>query len=143
MRETKGSIRVVSVSVDRSGEWSSLEKEINDLLPLFFSEESWLVVSSFDTPEYLATVKAREREYLDGWRTRRSLSVEVRIWAVCDEIDGTLPLSAGRSFVEGTRSFASSAALSDMLRRAVKNAVNGLPDVKPSGAEFSFDGGLN
>ena len=143
MKEIKGSVRIISVSVERSGEWSSLEKEINDLLPLLFSEESYLVVSPSCLSDYSATVKAREREYPDEWQMSRSLSVEIRLWAA-GETDGIepLPLSAGRSIAHGTQSLASSGVLSDMLRKAVKNAVNGLPHTEdppadaPSGREL-------
>ena len=141
MKESKGSVRIISVSVDRSGEWnserSSLEKEIGDLLPLLFSEESYLVVSPSTPVDYLAAVNVREREYQDGWQTRRSLSVELRLWAAgeTDEIE-PLPLSAGRSIVQGRKSLASSSVLSGMLRKAVKSAINGLKDSEtPPGEE--------
>ena len=129
-KEAKGSVRIISVSVERSGEQNSLEKEISDMLPLLFSEESYLVVSSSAASDYLAAVKVREREYPDGWQMLRSLSVELRLWAnvETDETGDSEPplLSAGRSIVQGTKSLASSVVLSDMLRKAVKNALNGL-----------------
>ena len=122
---SRGTIRITSVSADKSGEWGSLEKEINDLLPLLFREESYLVVSSSASADYSVEVKVREREFTDGWRTKRSLSVELRLWAAGDT--GTLPLSAGRAIIQGKQSLASSKTLSSMLRTAVKNAVKGLP----------------
>lgn len=125
VEEARGTIRIISVSVDKSGDWGSLENEIAGLLPLFFSEESYRVVSSPARADYCAEVKVREREYPDGWRTRRSLSAEVRFWS--DEETSGLPLSAGRVLLQGNRSLASSKTLSGMLRKAVKNAVRGLP----------------
>ena len=118
----RGSVRIASVSAERTGEWSSLEKEISGLLPLLFSEESYRVVSG--NADYSAEVHVREREYADGWRTKRSLSVEIRLWA--GDASGPLPLSAGRSVRQGKQSFASSKTLSAMLRAAVKNAVAGV-----------------
>ena len=123
IERVRGSVRIVSVSAERSGEWGSLEKETRDLLPLLFSEESYRVVSG--NADYSAEVNVREREYADGWRTKRSLSVEVRLWA--GEGSEPLPLSAGRSLIQGKQSLASSKTLSDMLRKAVKNVVAGLP----------------
>lgn len=123
--QPKGAVRIISVSVDKSGEWGSLEKEISAMLPLLFLEESYLVVPSREAADFSAEVTVREREYLSGWRTRRSLSVELRLWDTGNE--GPLPLSAGRALYQGKRSLASSQTLSDMLRKAVKNAIGGLP----------------
>ena len=126
--ETKGSIKIISVLVERPGEWGSMEKEIRMLLPLLFFEEAYLVVSPDEEADYSADVTIREREYLSGWQTRRSLSAEVRIWE--GETSGPLPLSAGRSLIQGKQSFASSKTLSSMLTQAVKNAGNGLPVIR-------------
>ena len=122
----RGTVRISSVSAEKSGEWGSLEKEITDLLPLLFSEESYLVVSPGERADFTAKVEVREREYLSGWQTKRSLSVELRLWAA--GADGPLPLSAGRALVQGRQSLASSQTLDNMLRKAVKNAVRGLPE---------------
>ena len=124
--KARESVRIVSVSAERSGEWGALENEIIDLLPLLFFEQGYRVVSPSAQADYSAEVKVREREYADGWKTRRSLSAEVRIWA--EERYGAepLPSSAGRALIHGKQSFASSKTLSAMLRKAVKNAVQGL-----------------
>ena len=123
-----GSVRIISVSAERSGEWGALEKEARDLLPLLFSEESYRVVSHSAGADYSADIKLREREYADGWRTKRSLSVEVRLWK--GDVIEPLPLSAGRSLIQGKQSLASSRTLSYMLRKAVRNAIRGLPEFK-------------
>ena len=130
--EPRGTIRIISVSAEKPGEWGSLEKEMRDLLPLLFSEEAYRVVSPPVQADYSAEVKVREREYTDGWQTKRSLSAEVRLWAGKDSADG-LPLSAGRALNQGKQSFASSKTLSSMLRKAVKNAVRGLPQTQNAG----------
>ena len=127
METVKGSIRIVSVSAEKSGEWGLLEKEVNDLLPLLFFEEGYVLVSHDGQADIFAEVTVREREYIDGWKTRRSLSAEVRIWDAGDFSGQPLPLSAGRALSGGKQSFASSKTLSAMLRKAIKNAVNGLP----------------
>ena len=137
---SRGTIRIISVSAEKSGEWGTLEKEISDLLPLLFSEEAYLVVSPSAQADYSAEVKVREREYPNGWQTRRSLSAEVRLWAGDGFAGQPLPLSAGRALNQGKQSFASSKTLSAMLRKAVKNAVRSLPQkgrnaVSPQGDE--------
>jgi hypothetical protein len=122
----RGTIRINSVSVEKQGDMGSLEGEINDLLPLLFSEEHFLVVSSSAKADYSAEVKLREREYPDGWQTKRSLSAEVRLWEA--EADNSVfPLSTGRTLVTGQQSFSSSKALSAVLRKTVKKAVLELP----------------
>jgi len=120
-----GTVKLVSVSAEKSGEWGSLEKEISGLLPLLFLEESYLMVSPGEKADFKAEVRVREREYSSGWQTKRSLSVELRLWAA--DTDGPLPLSAGRALADGRQSLASSQTLGNMLRKAVKNAVSGLP----------------
>ena len=124
----KGSVAIVSVSAERPGDWGALEEEARDLLPLLFSEKSYRVVSDLEGADYAADVKLREREYADGWRTKRSLSVEVRVWK--RGALEPLPLSAGRSTIQGKQSLAASRTLNKMLRKAVRNAIRGLPGVK-------------
>ena len=125
--ETVGTVRIISVHAEKPGEWGLLEKEVGDLLPLLFFEKGYIAVSPDEEAALLAEVTVREREYIDGWKTRRSLSAEVRLWAREEFADQPLPLSAGRALSNGKQSFASSKTLSAMLRKAVKNAVNGLP----------------
>jgi len=125
--KARGIIRIISVSVEKPGEWGLLEKEINDLLPLLFFEKHYITVSADEKADYLVEAAVREREYPDGWKTRRSLSAEVRIWVSDDVSEQPLPLSAGRALSNGKQSLASSRTLSAMLRKAVKNAVSGLP----------------
>ena len=127
-QNAKATVRIQSVSAERSGEWGSLEKEAIDLLPLLFSEESYMVVQQSAEADYSAEVKLREREYTDGWRTKRSLSAEVRLWERNNT--GPLPVSAGRSLIQGKQSLASSKTLTAILRKAVGNAVRGLPGDK-------------
>ena len=117
-------IKISSVSADKSGDWNSLEKEIADLLPLLFREESYRVVPASEDADYRAEVKAREREYPVGWRTKRSLSVEVRLWRGNES--GPLPFSAGRAMIQGKQSLASSKTTSAMLRTAIRKACRGL-----------------
>ena len=124
--KAKGTIRIISVSAEKSGEWGTLEREVKELLPLFFSEKAYVTVSPAGEADYTAEVRVREREYPKGWKTKHSLSVEVRLWAGEDE-GKPLPLTAGRAQNLGKKSFSSTKTLSTMLRRAVRNAVRKLP----------------
>jgi len=128
----EGTIHILSVSAEKSGEWGILEREICDLMPLLFSEEAYLVVSPSTPADYSAEVKIRERDYTDRWQTKHSLSAEVRIWKEGKDfsVDEPLPLSAGRALLNGRQSFASSKTVSSLLRKAVRNAVHGLPSLK-------------
>jgi hypothetical protein len=134
--KARGSIRIVSVSAEKPGDWTSLEKEINTVLPLLFSKEALIVVSRENEADYSADVTVREREYINGWQTKRSLSAEVRIWD--GDNSEPLPLAAGRYLIQGKQSIASSKTLVFMLKKAVKNATKGLPkknNLDPSGAK--------
>jgi hypothetical protein len=122
----RGTIRINSVSVEKPGDWGSLEGEIRDLLPLLFSEENFLVVASSAKADYSVEVKLREREYPDRWQTKRPLSAEVRLWKAETEAS-VFPLSAGRTLVTGRQSFSSSKTLSATLRKAMKKAVQDIP----------------
>ena len=123
--KAKGTIRIASVSAEKTGEWGSIQREISALLPLLFMEESYLAVSENEEADYLAELNVREREYYSGWKTKRSLSVELRLWAPGG--NSLLPISAGVALNNGNGSLASSQMLTVMLRRAVKNALSGLP----------------
>ena len=122
----RGTVKIVSVSAEKSGEWGSLEREVTELLPLYFSEKRYVAVPYGSKADYAAEVRVREREYLKGWKTRRYLSVEVRLWAGDDE-GKPLPLSAGRTLNHGQKTFASTRTLSTMLRRSVRYAIWKLP----------------
>jgi hypothetical protein len=119
-----GTVAVRAVGIDRSGGWDSLEKEFAALAPLGFWEQGYLAVSEGREADYVAEIQAREREYSSGWRTRRSLAVEVRIWAAGEK---GLPLAAGRVVAVGDRSFSSSHTIGRMLFRAIDRAVKKIP----------------
>ena len=127
-RKIKGTIHIASVSADRYGEWGSLEKELKVLAPLFFLEYKYHAVSPSVPADFTAELTVREREYPRGWQTRRSLSAEVRIWK--GDADGPLPVSAGRALITGKQSLASSKTLNRLFRKALKNAVRGIPSMK-------------
>ena len=118
-----GTIKLAGVSVDRSGGWDSLEKEVAALAPIYFWKQGFRFVDSSVPAAYAAHISLREREYAVGWRSRRSLALEVRIWnsggGSAEELSGRLPLAAGRVVVIGNRSFSSSGTTGKMLSRAI------------------------
>jgi hypothetical protein len=135
-------VHLVSVSVDRTGGWASVEKEIRGLAPLLFFDQGCRLVSSGEDTDFYADIRAREREYAAGWQTKRSLAVEVRLWPAgagepgpqelavrpADEPadEPALPLTAGRVTALGNRSFSSSETTGRMLALAIKKAVKPL-----------------
>jgi hypothetical protein len=126
----KPSLYLLPVFVDRTGAWTSVEKEIADLAPLLLWEQG-LRLSGIDTADYLAEISAREREYVSGWKTKRSLAVEVRIWKNNHDIEEAfryngLPLAAGRVTARGEEGFSSSETTGRMLKLALKKAVSAL-----------------
>lgn len=131
-REILGTLCLAAVSVDRTGGWASVEKEIRGLAPLLFGERGYRVISAGEGADYAADIRVREREYASGWQTKRSLAVEVRLWpaGVLNPLDGenaaTLPLAAGRVTSLGTRSFSSSETTGRMLALAIKKALKPL-----------------
>lgn len=132
--EILGAVYLSEVSVDRIGGWASIEKEIRGLAPLLFWERGYRMVASGAEADYTADIRVREREYVSGWQTKRSLAVEVRLWPAGDssldfqngEIGGPLPLTAGRVTSLGNRSFSSSETTGRMLALAVKKALSPL-----------------
>ena len=122
-------VSVLNIQVDRAGGWDSVEKEITALAPLYFWNNGCRVVTGNETPLYAAEIQAREREFSQGWRTRRSLAIEVCISpyeGALNVPDGKLPLAAGRVIAVGERSFSSSDTTGRMLSKAIAKAVKKL-----------------
>lgn len=124
-----GTMKMGLVSADKPGGWLSVEKEIADMAPLVFLEKGYLFQWQDEGADFIVDIQAREREYLRGWRTRRSLSVEVRIWdgPHPDEASsGAAPLAAGQAIASGNASLASSKTISRLLNLAADRAVEAL-----------------
>jgi hypothetical protein len=124
---------ILPVQVDRSGGWDSVEKETAALAPLYFWDSGCRVVAAEEEPSYAAHVLVREREFNVGWRTKKSLAVEVRIWDYDDAPKNGEPFSArklpaavGRIIETGDKSFSSSITTGDLLSKAIKKAVKEL-----------------
>jgi len=126
-------LMILPVQVDRSGGWDSVEKEASALAPLYFWESGCRVVAAGEAPSYAAQVQVREREFNVGWRTKKSLAIEVRIWESEDApkngeavIAHKLPAAVGRIIETGDKSFSSSRTTDRILSKAIKKAVKEL-----------------
>jgi hypothetical protein len=126
-------LTILSVNVDRSGGWDSIEKETAATAPLYFWDSGCRVVPAEEAPSYAAQIYIREREFSVGWKTKKSLVVEVHIWDFenapkeGDSItDYRLPAAVGRIIVTGGKSFISSKTANRLLPKVIKKAVGKL-----------------
>jgi hypothetical protein len=129
---TWGTVRLLGISVDRSGGWDSVEKEVAALAPLYFWEQGYRLAGGGEAADFAADIQIREREYSRGWKTSRSLAVEVRMWS-CEEGENVetdftqrLPLAAGRLVSTGDMSFSSSKTTGRMVSGAIRKTVRRL-----------------
>ena len=123
--EAMQTIKLAGVSVDRLGGWDSLEREVAAMAPLYFWNQGYRLAEQ--DADYTAYISLREREFAVGWHTRRSLAVEVRIWAGAErpveELSGKLPIAVGRVVATGDKSFSSSTTTGKMLSLAISKAA--------------------
>jgi len=126
-------LTILSVQVDRSGGWDSIEKETAALAPLYFWDRGCRVVDAEKTPSYAAQIQIRERDFNLGWKTKKSLAVEVHIWEYEDApkngesvLEYKLPAAVGRIIATGDKSFSSSRTTGRLLSKAIKKAAKKL-----------------
>ncbi|MDR1419985.1 MAG: hypothetical protein LBI86_06400 [Treponema sp.] len=120
------SIWIAEVSVDLTGVWTAVENEITGLAPLVFWEQGFAAVRAGEAADYEADIWLREREFISGWKTRRSLAAEVRIWKAGERGGKNIPLAAGRVTTAGDESFSSSKTAGRMLAIAAGKAAAAL-----------------
>jgi hypothetical protein len=147
LEKTGTTLTLITVKADRGGGWDSIENEAAALAPLYFWDRGYRVIAVENdpvngtpnsTPSYAATIQLREREFNRSWRTKRSLAVEVRIWAYEDIFNNgkpengpglyeqKLPAAVGRVIVMGEKSFSSSNTTGRLLSKAIKKAARQL-----------------
>ncbi|AEF82324.1 hypothetical protein [Leadbettera azotonutricia] len=125
-----GTIWIASVWADKAGGWISIEKEAAGLLPLIFMDEGYLCLAEQDGADFIAEATVREREYIQGWKTKASISVDVKLWQKTNSRALTAaPAAAGRVTVQGNASLVSSKTLNRMLKKAVKKAIHALEKI--------------
>ncbi len=119
------SICVGEVLVDRANGWTSIEREIRDMVPLLFSEYQYSFVLDNAGADYVIDVQAVEREYMSGWRSERSIAVEIRVYknSGIEDYRNAVPLIVGKTTSSGNASLASSQDLHRLLNAGVKRIV--------------------
>ncbi|MDR0402615.1 MAG: hypothetical protein LBH35_03395 [Treponema sp.] len=117
----KGTMAAGTIGVDSVTGWDSLEREIAGLLPLLLLENGYAAPDTENGADFTAEVSVIEREYMEGWKIKKSLSVEVRI----RDAGGAL-LAAGRAMLSGNKSLASSTVTNRLLRSALSQALSAL-----------------
>jgi hypothetical protein len=116
-------VYLAAVSVDKSGNRVSVEREAAGLAPLLFLECGLEAVEEGEKADYTADIHLREREYTSGWKTRRSLLCEVRFRKAGGAGERRAPAATGRVTFLGEKSFSSSDTMGRMLALAVRKAA--------------------
>lgn len=137
--KAKLAVALLGVHVDRAGGWDSIEREALSLAPLYFWEQGYRVVNTGEQPEFVAKIQIRERDFNLGWRSKKSLSIEVSIWLYEEQASSTVPLTIATTTIEqklpmavgritstSDQSFSSSQTLGRMLSKAIREAVRKL-----------------
>jgi hypothetical protein len=121
-----GNVRLGTIKTEKIGNSFSIEREIEDLLPLLMGERGLRLGKKDEKADFIVSIQAREREYSVDWRSERSLSIEVRLWPD----DGTdtkgMPLAAGQVISRGNASLSSSKTLKRLLRLALHRVEKAL-----------------
>jgi hypothetical protein len=126
--EMRGTLRLGTVEVDKPGGSYSIEREINAILPLVFWEMGYFFEPATGNADYIVDVYARERDVPYGWKTKKSISLEVVLWPVQSVVyaggqDVKTPFAAGRTVIAGTAGLSASGNTESLLRKTVRKAV--------------------
>ncbi len=119
------------VLVDKASGWNSIEREVRDMVPLLFSDYGYPFILDKARAEYIVDVQALEREYMTGWQSKRSVSIEIRIYENTGITDyqNTVPLVVGKTTSSGGVSLASSRDLGKLIGSGVKKIVKSLDEI--------------
>jgi hypothetical protein len=126
--EIQGTLRVGTIEVDKPGGSHSIEREINAILPLLFWEMGYVFEPPAGKADYVVDVFARVRDVAYGWKTKKSISLEVILWPLqsvsyAGSEDRKTPYAAGRSVIVGTAGLSVSGNMEKLLRKTAKKAV--------------------
>ena len=148
-----GTMELGMVRVDKNTDWDSVEAETRRLLLLLLAEKGYKQTIQETVPEYRIDAVLIEREYMENWKTRRSLSAEIFIWKIEEpkiesfneltfqalqalaigygtefySIGEKAPLAAGKTLLSGGKSLSSSKDLHNLLKLALDRALKALP----------------
>jgi len=115
------SIALVYPDVDRQSAAASIEGELSRLAPLLFMEHGLPVAGDGIPADFMAEVRAVEREFTAGWKTQRSTILEI-IVRRAPALVGSRPdfVVASRASAQGAASLSSSRDLYRLLDKAVQ-----------------------
>jgi hypothetical protein len=140
----RGTLRTGTIDVDKPGGSYSIEREINAILPLLFWEMGYVFEPATGSTDYIVDVYARERDVQHGWKTKKSISLEVVLWPVqqvsyAGAVTGSdagvqTPYAAGRTVIMGTAGLSVSGNMEKLLRKTAKKAVKAASLVRKSEA---------
>jgi hypothetical protein len=121
-KKIMGTAELGTIRVDKNEDWDSVEAEAKRLLPLLLAEQGYVHGTAYRVNAVLI-----DREYMENWKTRRSLTAEIRIWKSAEYGEEKIPLAAGRALLSGKKSLSSSKVLHDLLKLALSRALKALP----------------
>ena len=126
--EIAGTFFISSIKAETTGIRNSIESETADLLPLLLLDQRYLVFDRIEEADYIADIKLREREYLNGWKSVFSMGVEIYIYpgksGKTKQESNLIPLAAAHTYLESSGGFSSSRNLRNLLENAVKEAIS-------------------
>jgi hypothetical protein len=124
----EGTLQLGTIEVDKPGGSYSVEREINAILPLVFWEMGYYFEPAAGDTNYVVDVYARERDVQYGWKTKKSISLEVMLWQVqsvryAGSENTKTPFAAGRTVIAGTAGLSVSGNMEKLLRKTTAKAV--------------------
>jgi hypothetical protein len=122
-------IALGNIDIDKPGGGWSVEKEIMEILPLILSEQGFVVLQNKENADGIVDVFATERDFYSGWKTNKSIAVEVLFYPSnggTGNIDGETSFAAGRTVAQGSLGLSSSKNVEALLRDSVKKLARSI-----------------
>jgi hypothetical protein len=115
-----------TINIDKPGGGWSVEKEIEELLPLILSEQGFILVQNQESADSIVDIYATERDFLSGWKTKKSIAVEVLFYPArrgAENPNDDISFAAGRTVAQGSLGLSSSKNIETLLRDSIKKLV--------------------
>lgn len=126
----KGRVKLREITIDKIAGTASLEEEARGLVFMYLREKGYVPAGEGEGEEYLVDMILREREYISGWKTKRSIAADLSFWpgSLSDVSPSAAPapLSASRVVCTGDESLSSSKTLGKIIRLAVSRGIRAL-----------------
>ncbi|MDR1446210.1 MAG: hypothetical protein LBI90_04860 [Treponema sp.] len=124
----KGRVKLREITVDKIAGTASLEEEARELVFMYLREAGYFPAGEGE--DYLVDMILREREYITGWKTKRSIAADLRFWpgslSAASLSTAPTPVSASRVVCTGEESLSSSKTLGKIIRLAVRRGIRAL-----------------